>query len=158
MERVADERTPRVVGSVLTKGEWRRVVEPVLRAEMAATIDNDPWTLLETWGGPVGMTADLVLVRLLGHDDEIVDDTLIFDTVRPEWLAPIPERATYADFAAAPSHIAPMPRTALYVPLSGYATTSVSFEAMWDGWTPGPHSFHTNAAASILFVRYKRKL
>lgn len=132
-------------------GDWA-AFESTLRHEMNAHLDSQPESLLEQDGGPVGRTADIILARLVGFDDQIVDDTLRLRRVEPEWRMPIRERLV---LAAPEADLYPTMRTATYVLQSGYAGLRLDPVAVP---TPpdvqaGPPDF----LVSVLFVRYRRR-
>lgn len=132
------------------EGERWREVEPVLRARAYDTLAWQPESLLEVDGGPLGFKADVILARLIGFDDQIVDDTLRLSRVEPELRVPIMPRLTRVDVDVS----VPSMRTARYVLQSGYATLKISPEvAIPPGVKFGPPDFLT----TLLFLRYRRR-
>lgn len=131
------------------KVPWEEL-EPMLYERMERTINADPNVLLETDGGPVGKTADIILARLYERDDQAVRD-LRLTRVEPVILIAIPERLTMAEPTTPESF--EMPRTARFVLQSGFATCQLSPEYAPPFVTPKPPDFMT----SVLFVRYRRR-
>ncbi len=134
-----------------TQDSEAKAFEERLRAICAGTLDNDPSILLETDGVPVGQTADVILARLIGFDDEIVDDTLQLSRVEPSLRLPVSEPVRVVD--PMPMEYTP-PRTARYVLQSGF--TRATLDGMYArlfGVRVGPPT----CTASVLFVRYKRR-
>lgn len=123
--------------------------EPIMRERAYRTLDSDPQSLLECDGGPVGQTADVILARLVGFDDEIVGDIRL-QRVEPVWLVPIYERVTLVEAAPCPTRM----RTARYVLQSGYVRMQLAPEHAPPDTTPGPPAF----TVSLLFLRYRRRL
>jgi hypothetical protein len=126
-------------------GEWQHV-EPILREQAYAVINNDPYMLLETEGWPGGMEADVILARLLGFDEQVEHDWRI-PRVESVLLTPIPERLSV--LAQEPERT-PL-RTARYNLLSNYARMSV------DGrYAPADVTLGADFRFSVLAVRYRR--
>lgn len=127
--------------------------EPVLRDRVYATIESDPGFLFDHDGGPYGIKADIILARLIGHDDQIVRDDLRLDRIRDVLLEPIFPKVT----AVAAPDILSMPRTAEYRLRSGYATVELDPAAIWppQGIRPDPANGYRY---KVLFLRYKRRL
>lgn len=130
--------------------EWARA-ESTLRDRAYATIEADPGFLPDHEGGPYGVKADIILARLIGHDDQIVRDDVRLDRIEPVWLEPIHERLT----PAAPDDPYSPPRVAEYGLRSGYAVATLDATAIWP-----PPDVRPNGSPlyTVLFLRYKRRL
>jgi hypothetical protein len=108
---------------------------------------RDPEYLLEHDGGLVGVTADYVVARLIGYDEQ-VERTMLLHEVLPELRLPfVPTTRTLLS-EADPS--LPDFRTARYVLQSGYATGEVRGE-----WCPGGPP--RRGFGTVLCLRYKRR-
>ena len=129
---------------------WRREIEPTLRRRAYAAIDHDPMSLFERDGGPEGLKAHLYLARLIGPNDEIVDDTMRLASALWEIRLPRPVRLTAVDYDE-PAYSS-MPVN-LYKLQSNYATLSIAPEYGYEGLTYGPQML-----ATIAFLRYRRVL
>lgn len=123
-----------------------------LRDEAYATLDADPMSLLDADGAP-GVKADLYSARLVGMDDNVVDDWWIPDP-RPELMAPIrPAPRLIADDD--PTH-SPPPH-ARYVLQGAYATSTVAADYLIDA----PRTLVPKIqpeGVTIAFLRYRRRL
>jgi hypothetical protein len=126
--------------------EWA-VIEPMLVEQAEGVINNDPSVLLEQDGGPVGMTADVILARLFGFDEQVDHDWRV-RRVEPVLLAPIRDRVT----VMVDDDPYMMPRVAEYRLQSNYATLSLDARYAPADVIPGPQFI-----VSVLFVRYRRK-
>lgn len=126
-------------------------MERHLRGHLYAVIDHTPELLLDADGGPVGATADIILARLLGFDDEIVDDSLRLGRVEQVWLKAIPQQfsVTAVELTA---DIEPL-RTAEYVLQSCYAQMAVASMLLPPEMRGDSPTFQT----SVLAVRYRRR-
>lgn len=129
--------------------EWAQA-EPYLRDRAYATIEADPSFLLEGEGGPYGVKADIILARLIGHDDQIVRDDLRLERIVPVWLEPIFTRTTLAR----PADVLEQPRTAEYGLRSGFAVMETDIAAIW----PPAGVEAKTGRYTVLFLRYKRRL
>lgn len=126
-------------------------VEPMLRDRLMRTIENDPQVLLEVDGGPVGMTADIILATLYGFDEQI-DGKWRIPSVTPDLLRPLNHRLTLDTPDGPPSPTFPVAR---YVLQSSYASLKVSPVSL-----PLPADVKIvppDFLATVLVVRYKRK-
>lgn len=128
-------------------------VEPTIRDQMNATLDAQPESLFEHDGGPVGRTADIILARLVGFDDQVVDDALRLRRVEPEWRTPIPARLSLTPEPFSPDDA--ILRTARYVLQSGFAEMKLDPTAvpLPPDVKPTPPGF----LVTVLFVRYRRR-
>lgn len=126
--------------------------ELALREQAYGTIDADPRLLLETDGGPVGMKADVIFARLIGMDDNIVQDGWRLPRVEPYLLMPIPlsRRERMANYE--PTVADAVLRTAKFVLQSGFAHTRVSGE-----YAPPGVSLDSDFMFDVLYLRYKRR-
>ncbi len=127
--------------------------EPALRYRMDAVIEARRPIADDTDGGPVGLDADVILARLIGHDGQVDDDTLRLPDVPQSVDVPLRLRPTPA---IDPDPTAAQPaRVARYVLQSGFATTNVdaSGHPVPEGVTPGP-----TCLFSVAFVRYRRRI
>lgn len=124
--------------------------EETHRERLNAYIQRQPEFLFERDGGPLTLKADLYWARLIGFEDEVVDDVTL---TRPEFEIhlPLPIRPT-AQIAADP-HASLLHRTARYVLQSNWATFAVSAIC----GPPGlPYSADT-FLCQIAFLRYRRR-
>lgn len=139
--------------SAETLRAWRSDIMPVLIERMNDVIINSPEMLLETDGGPVGARADVVLARLLGPDDQVMDDMWLTDRAVPAvWRSPIMPKLTLAE--PDPVDI-PSVREAEYVLQSGYVEMWIAQpELLPPGVVVRPPDFR----ARVLYVRYRRRL
>lgn len=114
-----------------------------------ATINNDPRLLLETAGGPVGRTANVVVARLYGWDEQ-VDHEMRLRKAEPIVFVPILERLTLATPELSLDDYRP-PRAARYDLQSNFAVANLAAEnAPDEAFDP------TTFLVSVLCVRYKR--
>lgn len=115
--------------------------EAALRERAYAAIDHDPQVLLEEDGGPLGQTADVILARLIGFDDEIVHDGWRLRRVEPVLLA------------VESTEVVPSMTAATYRLQSSYVRTRASaMNGMPPDVTPGP-----DATFDVLYLRYRRR-
>lgn len=127
---------------------WERM-EPTLRHRAYRTIESDPQVLLEADGGPVGMQAEVVLARLLGFEDEVVQDGLRLAQVVPDLRVPLPASLSLLSSDS----VQPQPiRTATYVLQSGFALTKVAAE-----YAPPGVEVGNDFTFRVLYVRYRRR-
>jgi hypothetical protein len=127
---------------------WQQV-EPTLRHKAYRTIESDPQVLLETDGGPVGMPAEVIFARLLGFEDEVVEDGLRLAEVVPDLRLPIMSLGPL--LSSGPLEPQPI-RVARYALQSGYARTKVAAEFAPPGVQLGP-----DFTFRVLYVRYRRR-
>lgn len=133
--------------------EFWDFIEPTLREQAYATMDADPQSLLEHDGGPEGMTADVVMARLIGFDDQIVKDGWRRERADPVLLLPIHERPKLtASLAPTEADLYPTMRTARYVLQSGYVVFAMDAVLLPLGVPHGP-DFRT----TFLYLRYRRR-
>lgn len=125
--------------------EWT-TVQPMLVERAERCINNDPSVLLEQEGGPVGATADVILARLYGFDEQVDHDWRI-RSVAPVLLAPIVEPLALVE---SPVTYSPL-RTAEYHLQSNYAEMRMDARYSPPDVTLGPDFMFR-----ILFVRYRR--
>lgn len=81
--------------------EVRQSKNPIIERaveQLFATIDNDPQVLLETKGGPVGLTADVIVARLFGYDEQIDHEWVLSGRIPPVLLTPIIHRPMMVAF------------------------------------------------------------
>lgn len=73
-----------------TRIPWTEI-EPILRDRAYRRLDSDPNVLLEgdAW---LSVDADVYYARLLGYEDEVVQDAMRIHTALPEIYVPIPRR------------------------------------------------------------------
>lgn len=124
-------------------------MQRLLVERMEATINADPRVRLEVDGGPVAQTADVILARFYGFDEQVDRDLRLTD-VRPDLLFPIPQRPTIhidSDWTV------PTMPVARYVLQSSFARMNLAPEYAPPDVRPGPPDF----LVSVLFVRYKRR-
>ena len=132
--------------------EWSQA-EPYLRDRAYRTIESDPGFLLDHEGGPYGIKADLILARLIGHDDQVVRDDLRLDRIRDVLLEPMFPRMNF--HAAPPEVVGDYPdiRTAEYGLRSGYAVAEFDIAGLW----PPAGVEAKTGRYTVLFLRYKRR-
>lgn len=128
---------------------WREV-EAILRGKAYGTLDNDPQVLLEGDGGPVGAEADVIMARLLGFDDQIVEDGWRLRRVEPVLFMPI---MPVLRLTTATEPGLTLPRTAEYVLQSGWARCPIAAEYAPPDVQVGPPTF----TFDVLYVRYRRR-
>lgn len=117
------------------------------------TLDHDPNILLSRDGGPVGKTAHVVWARLIGLEDEIVDEFEMNRPVPAVWLTPILPTVRWMMTDDPPSY-EPL-RTATYRLQDGYATMTEAASVQYNPtWFDHDEEFLTR----FLFVRYRRRL
>lgn len=112
------------------------------------TIEQQPEYLLEHDGGPQFETADIIVARLIGLDDEIVDQVFL-DRPLPVWRMPAAQAPTFV-----------LDDGPVYEPLkvvefqlqSNYATAWLDAIHAPPG-TAGPPTFR----AKVLCLRYRRE-
>ncbi len=123
---------------------WFRRREHTIRRQGFGAIESDPQFLFEKDGGPEGMTADLYLARLIGPNDEIVDDTMSLPSALQHFKVPrrLNASALHGDEATIPL----MP-VDLYELQSSYAIMHFSPELGFEG-----------KPVTVLFLRYRRHL
>jgi hypothetical protein len=133
--------------------EWAQF-EPYLRDMAYRGIESDPGFLLDHEGGPYGISADLILGRLIGHDDQVVRDDLHLDRIRDVVLEPMFPRMAF--HAAPPEVVGDYPdiRTAEYGLRSGYAFCEMDVASVW----PPAGVEARSGRYTVLFLRYKRRL
>lgn len=125
--------------------------EAVLRKQAYRTIESDPQVLLEHDSGGPGIAADLIYARLLGYDDEIVQDGWRLRRIEPVLLLPIFPRMSLAESDVLGPGVT---RSATYALQSGYALVSVHAEVAMPpaGVRVGP-----DGTFRVLYLRYRRR-
>lgn len=128
-------------------------VEPVMRERAYRRLDNDPQVLLEHDGGPLDIKADVILARLIGFEDEIVQDAVRLSSVMPVYRLPLLPRGQFAmsEDTAPPSLNL---RAAEYVLQSGYVAVNLAPEYAPPEITVGPPTF----TFKVLYLRYRRRV
>lgn len=130
---------------------WAHIA-PLLRDRAYGMLDNDPAILLET-DAASALPADVYFARLIGLDDEIVQDgwQLPGGTApTPVLRVPISRRMTLADGPIEPT----MNNVAEYRLQSGSAVTPIAAEvAIVPGVEPNPSTFLTRVG----WLRYRRR-
>lgn len=128
--------------------EWTEL-EPLLRERAYRTLDSDPQVLFEHDGGPDYLDADVFLARLIGLDDEIVEDGMRLRRLESVILLPI--HRGFSLFDDGPAE--PTLRTAEYVLQSGWAILSVALPyPIPPGVEPRP-----DGTVRVAFLRYRRR-
>jgi hypothetical protein len=118
-----------------------------------AHLDAQPESLLETDGGPVGISADVYMGRMIGPDDQVISDVRLPSAV-PEWLMPIaPPLRVFGGAEVGSLPYVPM-GAARYVLQSGYATMALDGMYAPKDVTPDPRSNQF----TVVFLRYRRRL
>lgn len=127
-------------------------VEPALRDQAYRKLDTDPQILLEG-DSRFDVDADLFYARLIGFEDEIVEDGVRLTSVQPEIHVAIPQPLRLSDFAADEPIVGLEPTTrAVYRLQSGFATLSV------DGmYGPPVEKLRKDFTARIAYLRYRRR-
>lgn len=128
-------------------------IERIMRERAYRTIERDPQILLETNGGPVGLDADLIYARLIGFEDEVVQDGLRLSEAVATLRVPIPRRPLFVreDADSVLWETEPT-RVALYELQSGFATLSVSGE-----YLPPVEQLRPDNTARVAYLRYRRR-
>jgi hypothetical protein len=138
---------------------WRDI-EPALRGQAYGSIDADPQILLEGDGGPSGLDADIFMARLIGYDDQIIEDTIIPHIVdqllrATRTVNPLPLDGTSHDaiWCVDDVRAEPMTLREAYVLQSGYATATWSLEC---GPMPDVKP-RPDGTIRIAYLRYRRR-
>lgn len=125
---------------------------PLLRAAIERgfrAVESDPQILLEAPGGPEGMTAEIIVARLFGHDEQL-DHEMRLDRALPVVEVPVPTPLTRAVTEGGP--VLPDMRVARYRLQSGYSVLGISAELL-----PPDIPLNTQTMqARLLCLRYKR--
>lgn len=114
-------------------------------------ITNNPEYLLETYGGPTRLTADIYVARLYGMDDELVEQIFLSE-VRPHYLKPEVQQARGWNVED-PMDISQWPRTSMFELRSSYAIAYLDVEYLSKG---APYDESTYRS-KILCLRYRLK-
>ncbi len=123
----------------------------VLACDLAyRTIDQDPRVLLEADASHISADADFVIARLLGFDDQVVEDHLRLSKALPVLRVPIPQgiRAWMEESTFPTSAM----RIAEYRLQSVFVVVSVAAEVV------GKLVDRSDGTIKILCVRYRRRL
>ncbi len=129
---------------------WQQV-EPILREKAYASLDHDPQSLLDGDAGGFQADVEVIMARLIGFDDQIVEDGWRLERVEPVLLLPLFQKMTLAR-AAAPVSTS-MPRAARYVLQGGYAIAPL--DPMYA--PPGIRPNMTTWTVRVLYLRYRRR-
>lgn len=120
---------------------------------MRAHHDNDPNSLLETWGAAYAQPGDVVFADLIGVDDEHLATWRISNPPPQDLRMPLGQRRAYTlaqdDL---PPEASLMLRSAEYRPTNWYAHTSLTAH-LAPGW---PHD--DMGMIGITLIRYRRYL
>lgn len=134
----------------MTKDLWREV-EWEARQQAYRTLDNDPQILLETDSGGPSVQAEVIMARLIGYEDEIVEDGLRLTRVEPVIRMPIMRRPWIYEETQPPPDMT-MP-AAEYRVQSGFAL--VHLDAMY---APPDVEFRPPTFTfRVLYLRYRRR-
>lgn len=146
----------------MTKGEtmpetdvmsmWKEA-EAYFVERMLATIEGDPQVLLETDGGPVGATADIVLALLYGFDEQVDAYWRLNGPVPWMLRRPIIRRLTAVQPDDDPTDATL--RTADYRLQSSYARTTIADPRLLP---PDVKLAPPMFECSVLLVRYRRRV
>lgn len=120
-----------------------------------AMIDNDPKVLLEQPGGPVGMTADFIVARLMGHDDQVAHQMVLLSPLRTV-RTPRHNRPTLGGYFGGDPADAQVTsvRSDEWVLMSGYSTANFAPEPCMALGLPMPTA--PNFLTTVLCLRYRR--
>lgn len=124
-------------------------MEPLLRRRAYGALEADPQVLLEVDGGPLGVDADVFIARLIGFEDEVVDDGIRLRRAEPVYLVPLHRRLSMLE--PDPAELAPM-RISTYVLQSGYALATVAAEN-----APADVAVRDDFTVRVLYLRYRRR-
>lgn len=127
--------------------------EPILRRQAYAIYDSQPEMLLEHDGGPYSLDADVLMARLAGFEDEIVEDGLRLERIYPDLLRPIalPLRSWLTEAAAPPE---PSWRAARYVLQSGWVIMPLDQRFAPPNVTP---KVRMDGAVRVAYLLYRRR-
>jgi hypothetical protein len=135
--------------------EWAQA-EPYLRDQAYREMEARPEFLFDCEGGPEGMQADIILGRLVGHDDQFIRDIRL-DRAVPVWLEPMFPRMAFTAAPAEGTGALPDIRAAEYGLRSSYALIELDSQTIWPpaGVTLSPANGYRY---TVLFLRYKRRV
>lgn len=123
---------------------WR-VAEPMLRAELLAALTHDPQYLLMRDGNPY-IDADVILARLEGFDEQVVDEIRLSE-MRADYLVPLRQRMTLTEARGFESRI-PVRRFAAQ---NAYANLTISAESITPPDDVKPDERYQFSVALVIF-------